>query len=139
MNFDVREVARRVTALGRDRLQRGGQAGCTHCSLQRDAVGVALFQPARIKLADQCARTQEGCLVSLALFLSECDELDPVAQPTTGQMQLLDSSERDQHPQASVVLSAVANRVVVTTGQQPRSLAIGAVVDRAGRGNLNTA
>ena len=100
-----------------------------HRVAHRDAVGVALVEPSRVERADQRARAEEGRLVALAFLLGERDDLDAERQAPPGAVQFANARHRNEDAEPAVVLAAVANRVVVRTGEQPLRTAVAAVVD----------
>ncbi len=129
MHLDEAEVARRVALQRGDRGHGGGQAGCAHRLAQRDAGGVALLEPARVEVAGQRARAEEGRRVALAFLLGEADDLDAVRQAAAGAVQLAHAGHRHQDAEPAVVLAAVVHGVVVAAGQQAAGVGVGAVVE----------
>ena len=83
-----------------------------------DAVGVFLFQPFGLEVADQRARAQKSGLVALAFFFGKGDYFKVKGQAFALAVQLAHTGHGREDAQASVILAAVAHGVVVRAGHQ---------------------
>ncbi|EWS58157.1 hypothetical protein Y694_03932 [Methylibium sp. T29-B] len=129
VDLDEAEVARRIARLGRDRLQRGRQAGGQHRGAHRHAVGVLLVQPGGLEVAGKRAGAEEGGLVALTLLFGEADHLEAEGQAPAGAVQLAHAGHRHQDAEPAVVLATVAHGVVVAAGEQAPRRRIAAEVE----------
>ena len=118
MHFHKPEVARRV-ALDRWDL-RYVQTGLQHGFAHGHAIGVGLLQPGRVKVAGERACAQKRGPVALAFFLRKGHDFQTERQAPLRPVHGLHARQRHVNAQPSVVLTAVAHRVVVAAGEQRR-------------------
>ena len=116
MHFHKPEVARRV-ALDQGDI-RNVQTGVLHGFAHGHAIGVGLLQPGRVKVAGERACAQKRGPVALAFFLRKGHDFQTERQAPLRPVHGLHAGQRHINAQATVVLTAVAHRVVVAACEQ---------------------
>ncbi len=76
----------------------------------------------RVKVAHQGAAAQKRRFVALPLFFGKAHHLQAKGQALACGVQLLHAGHGHQNAQPPVVFAAVAHRVVVRAGKQPRRI-----------------